>query len=275
MKKLFLFALLLSYTGWHAAVEKQENYTVGRMSLMTVSVMAKVALSTSLQGFARQKRANVQTREDGPYSTLFKNTQREIDISEQDILPVTVVSRDSLEDKREYAYTSSSCITVIPENFDTLSYGAQRVIALHEAFHHKYHDSVFNAWLVDKLGMIVIGTTTLTTLGLWRLVHLRSSGKLRIIGYLGALVVAFVLNAVACVKFLNPIKLLKSQGVYDYFKEFRADRDAVAHARCYKCIEEYSILAGPDQYLTKDELGVYIDQFKKENALCDQHVVAA
>ena len=70
---------------------------------------------------------------------------------------------------------------------------------------------------------------------------------------------------------MNFIGVGKFPNKYDWFKEFRADRDAVKDARCYKCVQEYRPRASQPQYLIKDEIDLYINKFKKEKALCDQH----
>ncbi len=271
MKKLFLFTLLMSYTGLQIAAERK-SHSVERYSPLTERVMYCLASSNSLRDFTRHRRDDLHQRENNSHTELFQNAQREIGIADQDILPVKMLSRDDSEDKKGYACTTSSVICVIPENFDQLPYGAQRITALHESFHNKYHDSAFEAWLFFKLGGALIGTTTITTAVLWKLINSYVAGnKLRVGGYLAAPIVSFAVNVVTYAKLCSSIRLGKSQSAHDYYKEFRADRDAVSHANCYKCIEEYSTMAGPAQYLTKDELQVYIDQFKKEDAFCDHH----
>lgn len=271
MKKLFLCALLLPYMGLQIAAEGK-SHSVERYSSFIERVMYCLASSNSLREFDRHGRGEPRQCENKIYDPLFLNAQREIGISDRYILPVKTLSRGDSEDKKAYAFTDSSGIYVIPENFDSLPYGAQRIIAIHEAFHNKYQDSLFEAWLDSKVGEAVIGTTTITTAVLWKLIHSCVAGnKLRVGGYLAAPIVSFAVNIVTYAKLCQFIRLGQSQSVYDYYKEFRADRDAVSHANCYKCIEEYSAMAGPAQYLTKDELQVYIDQFKKEDAFCDHH----
>jgi len=231
-----------------------------------------VASCDSLRDLSNRPRRSVECK-DNKYTALFQDAQREIGIPEEDILPIQAISRDNSENHTTFAATATNKIIVIPENFDTLPRGAQRITALHEAFHHKYHDSLFETWLRYKIGASGIITITLSTASLWGLIYSRgiNSRSAKIALYMGTPIATFVVLGFAHGYFGDYyIGLGKPQNKYVMFKEFRADRDAVKHVRCYKCVQEYRPMA-TQPYLTKDELDVYINKFKKENALCDHH----
>lgn len=283
MKKLFLSILFLSHAGLQiiAGTEQPNSFHYSRYSPMVDKFMYFLASSSSLEKFDHEVRGELPKHDVNKYTEFFQNAQREIGVRERDILPVNITPVEMLRCENEEgaaAYTTNNQITVVPENFDTYSYGAQRIAAFHEAFHHKHHDPIFRAWALQKMGVTVIGSTALTTSALWTLIYKKCASKLRFVGYVGAPVLAFLSNTmligapvIDCIIPPHP-ENRNSHSKYEWYCEFRADRDAVEHARCYKCAEEYKVRAHDDwQYLNKNEIQSYIDQFKKENLLCTHH----
>ncbi len=243
-------------------------------------VMNKLSASSSLQNYARQKRAMVAQETDASvHADLFRKAQEEIGIAQEDILPVIDVS---IKNNPEMPIdgivcTSSNKIQVISENFDHCPYGAQRILAFHEAFHNKYHDVYFEQWIMQQLSIATMANIGLTTAGLLRLNYKYVSAKgLRIAGYVGAPLVAIAANMAGMGVGIYKLGILqKPLSNYDSFKEYRADRDAVKHANCYKCVQQrnYAMSSCPAEYLQPYELEVYAQQFKKENKVCHVHAL--
>lgn len=270
MQRLFIFILCLSYS---AVQLLGEDHLVNRYSPGVERFMGYLASSGSLQAYAdRQRRTKPGMAESCAYSQLFEQAQRDVGIADDKMLPVRIISQGESSDKLGYVLTSRNEFEVVRERFDELPYGAKRIVGLHESFHHKYHDPVFEDWIFKRLNLTVIGTSALTTAACSRLIH-RSmpAGKMKVATYLGAPIVSLIFNVVPFASLLGSVEFFKRPSKYDWFQEFRADRDAVTQARCYRCVQEYKTIAGPAQYLTQDELNVYIRHYEREGALCTEH----
>lgn len=271
--------LLLSLFGLIPAQACQGGYEppVERYSPWVNWVMDKLSASSSLQNYARQKRAlGAQETDASIHADLFKKAQEEIGIAQEDILPVIDISIKNNPEMPMHgiACTSSNKIQVISENFDHCPYGAQRIVALHEAFHNKYHDASFEQWIIQQLSMATMGNIGLTTAGLLRLNYKYVSAKgLRVAGYVGSPLVAIAANMVGMGLGIYKSGLLqKPLNSYERFKEYRADRDAVEHASCYKCVRELAQVAGDSlPYLQQHELKAYAQSFEKEHKICSVH----
>ena len=209
-----------------------------RYSPLVHWVMNRLASTHSLQQFARKERcARPALESNSIHTDLFRNAQEEIGIAEEDKLPVV----DSVKQEKMAAATASNRIIVFLENFKNRPYGAQRVVALHEAFHHKYHDPVFDQWLLKNISTACLTSTIISTVGLEILSARYIPNKaLRIAAYIASPIVSIISNSILmalCVRKLGCLE--KDLTGHDRFKEYRADSQAVLHANCYKCVSEY------------------------------------
>lgn len=269
-----MVVILGSHTAYNGAAENGCNHLVERYSCLTTKIMSYLSSHRSLSNYARAHRKHQQF-EESAYTQLFTQAQKDIGIADGDILPVKTVALADTDNKEGFAFTGTSYVGVIDENFSALPYGAQRIISLHEAFHHKYHDGAFSDWALRSVGMSINISTLTALLGSLVLVNANSSGKLRVAGNLAVPIVSYIVSFIFYSPLIRPlIEIKKQPSSYDIFKEFRADRDAVAHVGCYKCVEEYTILAGPDTYLTVKDLTVYTQYFKTKKMLCAHHAAS-
>ncbi len=242
-----------------------------RYSPLVHWTMSRLASTNSLQQFARkERRARPVIASNSIYTDLFRKAQEEVGIAKEDMLPVV----DSVEQENMAAATSISRIIVFLENFKNRPYGAQRVVAIHEAFHHKYHDPVFDQWFCQNISIPFLTSTIISTIGLETLSALYIPNKsLRIAAYIGSSIVSIISNSILMALCVRKLGCLEKNLIgHDRFKEYRADSQAVLHANCYKCVSEYDQEWDKSpEYLNHEELAAYISRFQEEDRLCLHH----
>lgn len=270
---------LLCCLGYLQGSEDDFKLPIHRYSPAVSWMMGKLASSSSLQQYARKKKAQYRHQESNSiHADLFKKAQEEIGIPQEAILPVFDISVQDCPQALElhgFAVTAENKIEIITENFNHLPYGCKRIIALHESFHNKYHDNFFTKWCIEKITLAAVISTGLSMVGLLRLNYKHVSCKpLRIAGYVGSPLIAIATNMLVSGLCMHKLGFLRQPlNSYDCFKEWRADSDAVKHARCYQCVQEFAQVASRETsvYLSEREVLAYASQFKRENKVCQVH----
>lgn len=245
-----------------------------RYSPLVHWIMSRAASSNSLQQYARKGRhARPLVESNSIHTDLFYQAQEEIGIAKEDRLPII----DSTEQNNLLAATTDDRIKVFP-HFNKIKYGAQRVVALHESFHHKYHDPVYELWLIQNIIPATLASAAASTIGLAALSSRYIPNKTaRIATYIASPIVSIISNLLisgVCMDQLGCLPDEKNATKNNHFKEHRADTQAVLHANCHKCVSEYDEAAGDSrspEYLSHEELASYASRFKKENKVCSYH----
>lgn len=266
----------------------------------------------SLNKLSNSSRNNREVKDKYQFEQFFIDAQKELGMKDNEILPVLCITSDEFIKKYEkdkveaFAYTTNNEITVIKENFESLSYGAKRLIAFHETYHHKFHDDTFKRWLegdsykksFDYLPILFCPTACYLCTQFHLLNNINKDS------FINYNFVDHVFHHDSILKHKHEIKSNESNEffwkeslilitggllatyitferllpkiIFDYYdfesyKDFRADRETVKIAKCSKCIEEYQAMElwNKKNYMNHDELQKYIDLYKDK--LCIYH----
>jgi hypothetical protein len=236
--------------------------------------MRAMARSKSVADFTHRQRTSsaptaAQIAAYSDHEKMFIQAQQYIGIPAKDLLPIKTILRNEQEDQTGYAFTSTDNICIIKENFELLPFGAKKIIALHEAFHHKFNDQTIEKCLRYKAGVAMLVTFTTKTGVLMYL-------SWPLIGGVAACVasplLALVGTSLLFRRCVTPDAIQADKLKLMRYREFRADQEAVKASQCCKCVEEYQSLRSPgvhNVYMNPHELQKYVDAFKKK--LCSHH----
>lgn len=253
-KFIFLFLVVAVFSNMFC-MDKQPKERFSSPFLVFLDQMSSSNLMTN---FARKLwlRSMRNLKSNSTYEALFNEAQKKVGIAEKDWLPVV----DAFEDSNAVASTSSLRFTVNRNIFDVCPYSYQKKIALHEAMHHKYNENAFS-FLTDT-------TTYLTSK---KAMHVIINGiePKNMMSHN----IKFFLHTSPVVLSLLAAYLVSNK--LSAYYEFRADREATKMLGCYKCVnvvqkrtEEHGCGI---PYMVPHEYQKYIDEFEKENRLCEYH----
>ena len=221
------------------------------------------------------------------YKQLFTNAQLEIGIPIADLLPIQKTSGGS-----SFVARAGLSIQVDEEKLDELSYGAQRILALHEAYHHYFNDMAFGKKYMGPAFAAQVGLTAFQS---WILITKINESNLNIATKSILYALSTSASFTSSFLFLWPLFYACE---YINYKEYRADLSAVKKSKCYKCVQDYAsswsnntvssvditklnpysygIYNGNYSldypiYLTVQELKYFVNLFKEQNLLCEYH----
>lgn len=268
MKRLFIILFCL-FQGF--LLNGMDQHRANRYSSKTEWLMGILSSSNSLRSFARSQRVISQTTPNR-WTQLFMDAQRSVGVPDQDLLLVRLGARNE-KYFEAIALTDMGEIVVMPHNFDDLKYGAQRITALHEAFHHKYHDASLHPWLLFQLMKANCISTGLMTLAGWGITYTKCISPWKYLVYAGVPLGSWVASTAMFLGLARYVGLLDSfPSAIDDYVEFRADRNAVEVAQCAQCVKEYAnVSAENTHYLTRDELDKYRAYYEEHKKYCDNH----
>lgn len=257
MKKLILFLALLTVV--HSEFGSQSESKLRTRCSRFLNYFKKTMLPSPFALIVETppKKPSIHT-------PLFAAAQEEIGI--RDILPVYDYDKeDELYVGDAVAYATSDKMSVNRSSFDRMPYGAQRTIALHEAFHHKYHDVHNHAQLGHLLAGTALAAPSLIA-QLWRKASRIRSRPLRIACY-ATPIITYMATVISCFGIVFKANKLACEA------EFRADLSAIKHVKCYECAKEYRSEIGYSRYpyMSKSDITPFVNVFKQNNQLCTYH----
>ena len=199
--------------------------------------------------------------EDAPewYKPVWMNIQNELNISQEDHLPLKAISSSSLFSQLPLGAMAEPNAMLLGAQFSLFPLGMQRQTLLHEAVHHKYLDA-FNIRLF-QLGLF--SSALLATNYLSKMHRLGSKWYIKMARIFGSI----------------SVTSLASHSIKKYI-EHRADVESAHAVKCHECLKDvittlnsHPVNATRDGfgYLTAQDFEKIAEEDERNGNICKKH----